>query len=116
MVMLFSIYNSLATCQAMMDNIFMGIIEGKLVIVYMDNILIFANTKEELERIMKMVLEKLWEHNLFLKAKECKFCKTKIEYLGIIIEEERISMDSVKLGGIKNWPVLTMVKQVQLSL
>ena len=58
-VMFFGMCNSLATFQAMMDNIFVIMIEGKLVIVYMDDILIFAGTKEELTWITRMVLEKL---------------------------------------------------------
>jgi Reverse transcriptase (RNA-dependent DNA polymerase) len=110
-VMFFRMHNSLATFQAMMDNIFMTMIDNQLVIVYMDDILIFADTKEQLERILKLVLEKLQEHDLFLKAKECKFYQTKIEYLGMIIEEGRIAMDSIKLGGIRAWPVPTMLKQ-----
>jgi hypothetical protein len=39
--------NSLATFQAMMDDIFMTMIDNRLVIVYMDDILIFADTKED---------------------------------------------------------------------
>ena len=66
----------------------------------MDDILIFAETKEELERITKMVLAKLREHDLFLKAKKCEFDKRKIRYLGMVIKEGRISMDPVKLAGI----------------
>ena len=62
-----------------------------------------------------MVLEKLRENNLFLKAKKCKFYKMKVKYLGMIIEG-RISMDPVKLGGIRDWPNPTMVKQVQSFL
>ena len=111
-VMFFGMCNSPATFQAMMDDIFITMIDGRLVIVYMDDILIFTDTKKELERITQMVLEKLREHDLFLKAKKCEFCKMKIKYLGMIIEEERISMDPVKLGGIKNWPIPTTVKQV----
>ena len=86
-VMFFGMCNSPTTFQAMMDDIFVGMIDGRLVIIYMDDILIFAKTKEELERITKMVLTKLREHDLFLKAKKCKFCKQKIKYLGMIIEE-----------------------------
>jgi Reverse transcriptase (RNA-dependent DNA polymerase) len=108
-VMFFWMCNSPATFQAMMDDIFMTMIDNRLVIVYMDDILIFANTKEELERITKQVLVKLREHDLFLKAK--KFCQTKIEYLGMIIEEGKISMDAVKLGGIRDWPIPTTLKQ-----
>ena len=91
-------------------------IKGKLVIIYMDNILIFAKTKEELKRITKIVLEKLRENDLFLKAKKCKFEKTKIEYLGMIIEEGQISMDPIKLAGIREWPTPTTVKQVRSFL
>ena len=89
-----------ATLQSMMDKIFVTMIEGKLIIIYMDDILIFAKTKEELKQITKLVLEKLRETNLFLKAKKCEFEKTKIKYLGMIIEEGRISMDPIKLAGI----------------
>jgi hypothetical protein len=42
-----------------MDDIFMMMIDNRLVIVYMDNILIFADTKEKLKWITKLVLEKL---------------------------------------------------------
>ena len=84
----------------MMDNIFATMIDGKLVIIYMDNILIFAETKEKLRESTRMVLKKLWEHNLFLKAKKCEFEKTKNEYLGMIIEEGQITMDPIKLAGI----------------
>ena len=96
----------------MMNNIFVTMIEEKLVIVYMDNILIFARTKEELTQITRMVSERLRENDLFLKAKKWEFHKTKIEYLGMIIEGGRISMDLIKLGGIRDWPTPTMVKQV----
>jgi Reverse transcriptase (RNA-dependent DNA polymerase) len=115
-VMFFGMCNSPATFQAMMDDIFMMMIDNRLVIVYMDDILIFADTKEELERITKLVLEKLREHDLFLKAKKCEFCQMRIEYLGMIIEEGKISMDAVKLGGIKDWPVPTTLKQTQSFL
>jgi Reverse transcriptase (RNA-dependent DNA polymerase) len=101
-VMFFRMCNSLATFQAMMDDIFMTMIDNRLVIVYMDDILIFADMKEELERITKLVLETLWKHDLFLKAKKCEFCQTRIEYLGMIIKEGKISMDAVKLGGIRD--------------
>ena len=84
----------------MIDRIFTTMIDGKLVIIYMDNILIFAETKEELKQITKMVLETLQENNLLLKAKKCEFEKTKIRYLGMIIEEEQIMIDLIKLAGI----------------
>jgi Reverse transcriptase (RNA-dependent DNA polymerase) len=82
----------------------------------MDDILIFADTKEELERITKLVLENCENMTSFLKAKKCEFCQTRIEYLGMIIEQGKIAMDSVKLGGIRDWPVPTTLKQTQSFL
>jgi hypothetical protein len=82
-------------------------------IVYMDNILIFGENQEELEERTKQVLQRLREHDLFLKPKKCEFNKTKMEYLGLIIQEGKLSMDPVKLSGIRDWPTPTTVKQVR---
>jgi Reverse transcriptase (RNA-dependent DNA polymerase) len=54
--MFFGMCNSLATFQAMMDSIFSDMIKGQKVIVYMDDILIFAESQEELQKWTKQVL------------------------------------------------------------
>ena len=41
---------------------------------------------------------------------------TKIEYLGMIIEEGQITMDPIKVAGIRDWPTPTTVKQARLFL
>jgi hypothetical protein len=97
----------------MMDSIFSDMIEECMVIVYMDNILIFANNQEDFLKHTKMVLQRLQEHNLFLKPKKCEFNKTMMEYLGLIIQVEKLSMDPVKLSGIRDWPTPNTVKQVR---
>ena len=43
---------------------------------------------------------------------KCEFKKTKIKYLGMVITEGKISMDSVKIKGIRVWPAPTTVKAV----
>jgi hypothetical protein len=111
-VMFFGMCNSPATFQSMMDSIFSDMIKECMVIVYMDNILIFANNQEDLQKHTKMVLQRLWEHDLFLKPEKCEFNKTTMEYLGLIIQEEKLSMDPVKLSGIRDWPIPNTVKQV----
>ena len=78
----------------------------------MDDILIFAKTKEQLQEYTRMVLQWLRENNLYLKPKKCEFEKEKIEYLGMIIEQRKIAMDPVKLGGIHDWPTPTSIKQI----
>ena len=114
--MFFGMCNSPVTFQAMMDHIFTDMIERNLVIIYMDDILIFSNTQEELEKITKEVLKLLQDNDLYLKPKKCEFNKTVIKYLGLIIKKGQLSMDPVKLKGIMEWPTPAMVKQLRAFL
>ena len=115
-VMFFGMCNSPATFQSMIDLIFIEEIENGVTIVYIDDILIYAMTSELLEKYTKWILQKLWDHNLFLKAKKCKFGKTKLEYLGLVIEEGKLSTDPVKVKGFADWPIPKSVKEVQSFL
>ena len=111
-VMFFGMCNSPATFQAMMDEIFKKEIEDDLIIVYMDNVLGFSKTLDGLKKIKRIVLEKAREHDLFFKAKRCEFRKQKIEYLGLVVQEGKLAMDSAKLKGILEWPTPKTVKEV----
>ena len=110
--MFFGLCNSPATFQSMMDLIFILEIKGNLVLVYMDDILCFSDNLDDLIKIERIVLQRLQDNDLYLKPKKCKFRKPKIEYLGMIVEEGKISMDPVKLGGIRDWPTPATVKEV----
>ena len=50
MVMFFEMTNSPATFQTMMNNIFQNLIAEGIMVVYLDDILIFTKTKEEHEQ------------------------------------------------------------------
>ena len=116
MVMFFGLCNSPSRFQAMMNNTLKYEIEGGFCIVYMDDILIFAKNKDDLKCYTKSILESLQKADLYLKPSKCKFCKTKIEYLGLIIEEGKMIMDPTKLNGICDWPIPKSVKQVRSFL
>jgi len=85
-VMFFRMCNSPATFQAMMDLIFNDLIGGSIIIVYMDDMFIFESELPPLIKNTKTVLQCLRDNNLYLKPSKCKFHKTKIEYLGLVIE------------------------------
>jgi hypothetical protein len=55
-VMFFGMCNSPATFQSMMDSLFGDLIEEGIMIIYMDDIFLFAKTQEELEANTKKVL------------------------------------------------------------
>lgn len=87
-----------------MNIIFADLIAGEKVAVYMDNILIYSADKETYREMTHKVLWHLKEYNLYLKPKKCKFNCNHIEYLRMIIEPSRVSMDHGKVTAIANWP------------
>ena len=114
--MFFGLTNSPATFQTMMDDIFEELISDGVVVVYLDDILIFTKTLEEHRRVVKRVLGILQENNLFLKPEKCEFEKTEIEYLRVVISENSVRMDPVKVSGVSEWPVPSSKKEVQSFL
>ena len=111
--MFFGLCNLPATSQAMTDNIFADMIDKNFIIVYMDDIFLFAPDEIMLAENTKRVLARLQENDLFLKPTKCEFNKTRVEYLGMVIEEGKISMDPGKLRGIRDWPSPTTVKETR---
>jgi hypothetical protein len=112
-VMFFGMCNSPVTFQFMMDEIFKKEIEDNLIIVYMDDILVFSKMIDGLKKIEQIILEKARENDLYFKAKKYEFRKLKIEYLGLVVEEGKLAMDPAKLKGILEWPTPKTVKEVQ---
>ena len=80
-----------------MDSLFDGMKTRNAVIIYMDDILIFAKTEEELERYTNKVLQILQDNDLYLKPEKCEFNKTSMKYLGFVITPGKIEMDLTKL-------------------
>jgi hypothetical protein len=116
LVMFFGLTNSPATFQTMMNDMFTDMISEGVVVVYLDDILIFTKDLEEHRRITRRVLGRLAEHQLYLQPEKCEFEKTRIEYLGLIISENRVEMDPVKVAGVADWPEPCNKREVQSFL
>jgi hypothetical protein len=101
----FCLTNSPATFQSMMNTLFKDEIDSGMVVIYIDNILIFTKTMEEHTEMTNRVLKKLEENKLFLKPKKCLFHKSEVEYLGLIISHNTVKMDPLKVQAIFEWPI-----------
>jgi len=102
--MFFGMTNSPAIFQTMMNNIFWDLIAEGIMVVYLNDILIFTRTEGEHAKAIRWILQVLQEHKLFLRLEKCEFCKERIEYLGLVISENEVSMDLVKVTGVQEWP------------
>ena len=98
--MSFGLCNAPATFQAAMNEIFYDLI-GHGVIVYIDDINIYAETFTEHMVTLKEVFERLRKHGLRIKPTKCYFGQKKIEYLGFIIDGGEICPDPKKTEIVK---------------
>lgn len=113
MVMFFGLCNSPATFQRMMNTIFADMLEEGWVVIYMDDILIFSDNPDVHRERTRRILQRLQQHDLYLKPEKCFFDVEEVEFLGLLIRPHYVKMDPTKLDGIRNWPTPTTVKQVR---
>jgi len=86
------------------------------VVVYLDDILIFTKMEEEHTQVVRWMLQVLKENKLFLHPEKYKFYKQWIEYLDLVILENEVSIDPVKVTRVREWPTLENKTNVQAFL
>ena len=115
-VMYFGLTNSLATFQALMNSIFADLIATGKVAVYLDNILIANSDLKEHQELVREVLKRLKDNDLYLRPEKCEFEKSTIEYLGLIVGGGEVRMDPVKVAAVRDWPTPRNLKEVRAFL
>jgi hypothetical protein len=125
MVMFFGLTNSPATFQTMMNTIFREEMAQKWLTIYMDDMAIHTNKREDetdeehLQRhrtYVKIILQRLEDHDLYLKPEKCTFEQSNIEFLGVQIENSTIQMDNSKIKRVQEWPTPTSVTEIRRFL
>ena len=71
MVMFFGLTNSLAMFQTMMNDLLRDLVVEEKVAVFIDDMMIAMETKKGHDEIVKELLRRLEENDLFVKLKKC---------------------------------------------
>ena len=72
----------------------------KICTTYIDDILIYSNSKKEYQTHIQKVLATLQKAGLQVNIDKCEFHVTKISYLGLIISIESIRIDPKKVKDV----------------
>ena len=104
LVMYFGICNSPITFQLMIDTLFYKLIMSGKIVIYIDDILIFTQMIDEHRSIVRQVLQILADNKLLLYLKKCKFHQTKVEYLGVVLSQDNVETNPIKIKGVIYWP------------
>ena len=85
-------------------------------LLYLDDICIFAPTIDEMLDRIQLVFNRLKQFNLKIKPKKCQFFSTSVLFLGHVLSAEGISANPEKVDKVKTWPVPKTIKEVQSFL
>ena len=73
----------------------------KFVIVYLDDIVVYSSTMEEHQHHLRLVFEKLREHQLYVKREKCASAQQ--QKLSWTCNRSRVGMEEKKVKAIKDW-------------
>jgi hypothetical protein len=114
-VMSFGLTNAPTFFMNPMNNVFMDYLD-KFVVVFIDDILIYSQSEEEHADHLRMVLQRLREHQLYAKLSKCEFWIDEVLFLGHIINKDRLDVDPKKVVDILNWKAPMDARGIRASL
>ncbi|KAL2898903.1 Transposon Ty3-I Gag-Pol polyprotein [Bienertia sinuspersici] len=102
LVMPFGLTNAPATFCNLMNDVLYEYLD-RFCVVYLDDIVVYSQTLNDHVKHLRMVFDKLREHELYIKKEKCEFAQTEIMFLGHKISNGSVRMDGKKVQAILNW-------------
>jgi hypothetical protein len=111
LVMSFGLTNAPAHFMYLMNSVFKPELD-KFVIVFIDDILIYSKSEEEHAQHLRLILQRLRDHQLYAKFSKCAFWLKEVPFLGHVISAEGIAVDPSKIQEVLDWKSPKSVTQI----
>jgi len=111
-VMPFGLTCAPSVFQRLMDVVLCGL-SYQICLVYLDDIIVFGRTFEEQLERLEEVFKRLRSANLKLKPSKCFLCQRSVEFLGHVVSEKGLTMQSSKIEAINDWTSCKDVSEVR---
>uniref|UniRef100_A0AAQ4PEP9 ribonuclease H n=1 Tax=Gasterosteus aculeatus aculeatus TaxID=481459 RepID=A0AAQ4PEP9_GASAC len=115
LVMPFGLTNAPAVFQAMINDVLRDFLD-QFVYVYLDDILIYSPDLNTHRNHVELVLQRLLDNGLYVKAEKSEFHADTVAFLGFIVAPGRVQMDPAKVSAVVEWPTPDSRKKVQQFL
>ncbi|XP_058814784.1 uncharacterized protein LOC131678576 isoform X2 [Topomyia yanbarensis] len=70
---------------------------------YLDDVLVFGKTKEEHDENLKVVMERLREHNVCINQEKSVFAQQSVKFLGFKMSEDGLEVEEEKIKAIREF-------------
>src|SRR5437016_12632862 len=108
--MSFGLTNAPAFFMYLMKSVFMTELDV-CVVVFIDDILVYSKNGEEHARHLRLVLDRLCEHQLYAKFSKCQFWLKEVSFLGHILSAKGVAVDPSKVQEVLEWKAPTSVTE-----
>ncbi|KAE8708434.1 cytochrome P450 78A7-like [Hibiscus syriacus] len=102
LVMPFGLTNAPTMFCTLMNKLFQLYLD-QLMVVYLDDIVVYSNSMEELIDHLRIVFKILRENELYVKKEKCTFATEEVHFLGHVIGHGKLLMDRNKIKAIIEW-------------
>ena len=99
-----------------MNKILQDLINTGEVVSFIDDVIVEIKGEEKHDNVVKEVIKRLAENYLYVKPEKCKQKVRKVEFLGVVIEQERTKRKEEKVKAVLDQPVPKLVKDIQKFL
>ena len=89
---------------------------GKICLCYIDDCLIFAESKTELLERLDLILSRLTQFNLKVKPTKCVLFRREIQFLGHLVNASGVQPLPDKVAAIEEWPTPRCLREVRAFL
>ena len=100
----FGLTNAPAAFSAMMRQALEPVLD-RCVVLYLDDILIYSDNKEQHLKDLRAVLSLLRKAGLYAKLSKCSFMQEETEFLGHVITKDGLKTNAGLVKAIREWPV-----------
>ena len=111
-VMPFGLVNAPATFQGMINNIFRDMLDHGMS-AFMDDLIMWSDTRLGLDDITREVLRCLRDNRLCIAPDKCEWAQHQIEFLGYMVSGEGVEMTDEKVDTIKKIEPVKSLQDVQ---
>ena len=85
-----------------MDNLFLDMLD-KVVVVFMDDILMYSTVVEKHSELLEKVVTHLYKYAFYCKLKKCSFLPKNTTFFGFDISPKSIHISDTKVRSLKKW-------------
>ncbi|XP_040940739.1 uncharacterized mitochondrial protein AtMg00860-like [Gossypium hirsutum] len=83
---------------------------------FIDDILVYSRSEDEHDEHLRVVLQVLWENQLYAKLSKCEFWLYEVVFLGHVISAKGIRVYPKKVKAILDWKSRRTVSEVRSFL